>query len=80
MVEADAAVVGQEDIGAARGDGEEAQHELRVLVDAAGRHGDELDAHAGADADRQLQRADDVGLVVGSGQLRRKERYDERTA
>ena len=65
MVEADAAVVGQEDIGAARGDGEEAQHELRVLVDAAGRHGDELDAHAGADADRQLQRADDVGLVVG---------------
>ena len=67
MVKAHAAVVGQEDVGAAGGNGKEAQHELRVLVNAAGSHRNELDAHLGTEADRLLQRADDGRLMVGRG-------------
>ena len=64
MVVAHAAVVGDESVGSSCDDGEEAQHELRVLVNAAGRHGDEAYASLGAGRNGLLQRVYDGCLVV----------------
>ena len=73
MVAADAAVVGEEDVGAAGEDGEEAAHELAFLGGAAAEDGDELDALLGVFADGGLEAFHDALVVLVGGGVQDEE-------
>ena len=61
----DAAVVGEEYVGAARDDVEESLHGFGVLVDTARGNGDNLDTVLGVEGYGALETCDDAVLVVG---------------
>ena len=73
VVAADAAVVGEEDVGAAGEDSEEAAHELAFLGGAAAEDGDELDALPGVFADGGLKALDDALVVLVGGGVQDEE-------
>ena len=54
MTVAHSAIVSDEYIGTSGCDGEESQHELCILVNTAGSHGDQSDTHLGTGLDRLL--------------------------
>ena len=73
MGAADAAVVGEEDVGAAGEDGEEAAHEFTFLGGAAAVDGDELDAVLGILFDGGLETFDDALVVLVGGSVQDEE-------
>ena len=60
----DAAVVGEEYVGAARDDVEESQQRFGIFVDAACGYGNKLDAVLGVERDGTLEAFDDAVLMV----------------
>lgn len=73
----DAAVVGEEYVGAARDDVEESQQRFGIFVDAACGYGNKLDAVLGVERDGTLEAFDDAVLMVwGSVKNAIRERAD----
>ena len=70
-----AAVVGEEHVRSARRKVKESQHKFSILIHAARRHRNHLDAVFGKELDRLLQTFDDIVFVV-----RRRIENEERNA